>query len=174
MPPRPPRSSGRNDHWGPGGGRHRPASLQKGGTHGQPRGTEAKQGQWERAGKPTLEVEVSAHSIHVTGWWLAQAAVHRRLRLFHALQSVTHVAGMAHTAPRVLGRESRWVLFRDPGPGWALCGPPHPAAGLPRCSQGQCSSSPRAHCSPLGGRRHRGHGPGSSSRRPRSQAGRCR
>lgn len=74
--------------------------------HGQRASTEVKPGCWERAGKHTLEVQVSAHSVHVTGWWLVQAAVHGRLRLLQTLQSITHVAGVARTAPCVLDSRS--------------------------------------------------------------------
>jgi hypothetical protein len=38
----------------------------------------------------------------MAGWWLVQAAVHGWLRLLQTLQSVTHVAYMALTAPCVL------------------------------------------------------------------------
>lgn len=48
-----------------------------------------------------LEVQVGAHSIHVTRCRLVKAAVHRRLGLLQTLQSITHVASMAHTAPCV-------------------------------------------------------------------------
>lgn len=139
---------------------------------GQPAVPEVKQGHWEQAGKHTLEVQVSAHSVHVTGWWLAQAAVHRRLRLLQTLQPITHIASMAHTAPCVLRGESRWVPFRD----WGRCSvaPPQLAAWLPACSPGRCSGSLRVHCSPRGGHLHRGHGPGSSSHHPHSRAGKCR
>lgn len=134
--------------------------------------TEVRHGHWDQAGKRTLEVQVSAHGIHVTWWGLAQAAVHWRLGLLQTVQPITHIASMAHTAPCVLGQKSRRAPFSD----WEdpLCGPPHPAAWLPSCSLGQYSGSQHAHCSPLGGHLHRGCGPGSSSRHPRSLAGRHR
>lgn len=71
-----------------------------------------KQGCGEGAGKHTLEVQVCAHGIRVTGRWPVQAAVHGRLGFQQTLQSIAHVAGMAHTAPCVLGQESRWAPFR--------------------------------------------------------------
>lgn len=48
-----------------------------------------------------LEVQVSAHSIHVTGRGLAQAAVDGWLGLLQTLHSISHIASMAHTASRV-------------------------------------------------------------------------
>lgn len=65
--------------------------------------TEVRHGHWDQAGERTLEVQVSAHSVHVTWWGLAQAAVHWRLRLFQTVQPIAHITSMAHTAPCILG-----------------------------------------------------------------------
>lgn len=80
-----------------------------------------------------LEVQVSAHGVHVTGWWLAQAAVHRRLRLLQTLQPITHIASMAHTAPCVRASVQAVRVFTA-APAVAICtgvtGPAAPAITL--------------------------------------------
>lgn len=55
----------------------------------------------EDTGSLLLEVQVSAHGVCVTGRRPVQAAVHRWLRFQQTVQSITHVAGVAHTAPCV-------------------------------------------------------------------------
>lgn len=90
---------------------------------------------WGGAGKHTLEVQVSAHGVCVTGRRPVQAAVHRWLRFQQTVQSVTHVAGVAHTAPCVLGQESRWAPFRAWGS--QNQGAPTQWPGYP-CSPAQC------------------------------------
>lgn len=72
-------------------------------------------------------MQVSAHGIHVTRWGLAQAAVYGRLGLLQTLQSITHIAGMARTAPCVLGRRAGRCPL---GTGGIHCGPP-PQPGSP-------------------------------------------
>lgn len=80
-----------------------------------------------------LEVQVSAHSVHVAGAGSTQAAVHGRLGLLHTLQPVPHIAGAARTAPSVRsGAQAVRVLAAAPAV--AVCagvtGPATPAVAL--------------------------------------------